>query len=703
MNSMIGKILSNRYQIIEQIGSGGMSIVYKAKCMLLNRFVAIKVLRDEFKADAQIVRKFNIESQSAASLSNPNIVSIYDVGQDSGTYYIVMELVEGITLKEFIENSGMLNWRLALKFTIQICSALEHAHKNGIIHRDIKPQNIILTKDGTCKVTDFGIAFTGNVNETRKIESDIMGSVHYISPEQTKGIITDARSDIYSLGITVYEMLTAHVPFDGDNAVAIALKHLNEEPIPIKDINLPVPLGFVNIVKKAMSKDINMRYQDAQEMLNDLELFSGDPTVFEVGEQTSIDLQMTRIISKEEQESILRQIEEIKAETSQDNDYEEKIESRKPVKTYESEKKKEKRKNKEKKKGNFFKELFKIENKQDKIAVIAAIITSVILILAVSGVAASMFFPSFDLFAIFTSGGSEFKVENFEGKLLEEVKEQYKNHKIEFIIEDEVYDNDYEEGRIISQTPKEGMTVKLPAKIRLTVSKGSKEFSLQNYVGEDAKQAKLKLNNLNLKVDEKNVFDDDVQAGYVISQSPKAGSTVRSGDVVVLTISKGADSANVIVPNLIGKTAAEAKSLLEDNNLKIGSTIRRSSSKDEGTVIDQSIGENSEVPKNTKIDIYVSSGKEKEETPEVTPDNPAVTQPTQSSTPAPQQSPAPQSGSHSQQNPAPQQNSTPQTSTQPQQNSTPQPSAPTQPNTAPQQSSPTINTQQNTAPSLDIR
>ena len=233
---MIGKILGDRYEILEEIGSGGMAVVYKAKCRMLNRVVAVKVLKDEFKTDDAIVSKFNRESQAAASLTHPNIVSVYDVGREDDNYYIVMELVEGQNLKDYIRENPKMDWRRALKYSMQICSAIAHAHRNGIIHRDIKPHNILISKDGNCKVVDFGIASMSKAKETQRINEGIMGSVHYISPEVAKGKIGDEKSDIYSLGVTMYELLTGVVPFDNENPVAIAVMHINQQPKAIKDI-----------------------------------------------------------------------------------------------------------------------------------------------------------------------------------------------------------------------------------------------------------------------------------------------------------------------------------------------------------------------------------------------------------------------------------------------------------------------------------
>lgn len=592
---MVGKILGDRYEIIEEIGNGGMAVVYKARCRKLNRVVAIKVLKDEFKVDEEFVKKFNRESQAAASLSHPNIVSVYDVGHDDGTYYIVMELVEGINLKDYIIKNPKMDWRVALKYSMQICSALAHAHRNGIIHRDIKPHNIILSKDGTCKVTDFGIAFVNNMNETRKIDEGILGSVHYISPEHAKGVITDERSDIYSLGVTMYEMLTGVLPFDGENAVSVAVMHINSDPKPIKDINIAVPLTLVQIVKKAMSKDISGRYQSANEMYKDLYELSNEPDVFVIEKEEPADLGATKVISKEETEEIKNQIQNGEKEIviSIDNKQEEKEEI------------KELKKDKKKTKKGFFKDLFTAENKKDKVAIIAASIVSVILIGAVFAFAVGILVPGGFNFG----SNDEYKIPKFVGNNIEDIKEEYKDLDIEFIITEEEYNDEYNEGIIITQNPDEGMNVKLPVKVRLTVSKGSRQIILSNYVNKEARQAELEITEQGLKYVEKTEYDEEVPAGYVISQYPLPKTEVLSGTDVTITVSKGANEEFAVVPNLIGLTEAEAKAKLTDYELVLGGIIREASDKEEGRVIAQSAPANSELVKKSKVTLTLSNGK----------------------------------------------------------------------------------------------
>lgn len=594
--SLVGKILSNRYEIIEEIGNGGMAVVYKARCRLLNRYVAIKALRDEYKVDKEFVKRFNRESQAAASLSNPHIVSVYDVGNDDGIYYIVMELVEGVTLKDYIKKNGMLPWRLALKFSLQICSALDHAHKNGIIHRDIKPQNIIITRDGTIKVADFGIARISNSSETRKIDEGIMGSVHYISPEDAKGVLTDARSDIYSLGVTMYEMLTGKVPYDGENAVSIAIMHLQSEYTPIKELNITVPLGFVQIVDRAMQKDINLRYQTAGELWKALTSLSQDPELFEPDAVTPAvaDLGETKLITKDERQEIKKQIDDMKQPEAPEEEP-------------------RKKKDKKKKKKAGLRNLFKAETKQDKVAVTAAIITSAILFIAILSIGIGILFPNFSLGNLFKR--EEFTVPDIVGQKLDDVKEQYKDKKIEFVVEEELYDEKQETGVILSQNPDKDMIIKLPGKIKITVSKGGKEVTVPRFIDKEYRQAVLEINNLELKAESNFVVDDSVPEGYVISQSPQPDSKVPQGSTVTLTVSKGAESELTEVPNLVGMTTAQAKRAISTAGLVLGSIIRQESDKPADTVLSQTIKEKSEVNKKTEISITVSSGSSVTEPP----------------------------------------------------------------------------------------
>lgn len=593
---MIGRVLGGRYEIISEVGSGGMAIVYKAKCRLLNRFVALKILKDQYREDKEFVARFIRESQAAASLSNPNIVSVFDVGNDGDINYIVMELVEGITLKDYIEKNGMLNWRLALKFSMQICSALADAHRNGIIHRDIKPHNVIVTPAGNCKVADFGIACsTSNINETKKVDEGILGSVHYISPEHAKGVIPDERSDIYSLGITMYEMLTGRLPFDGESAIAIAVKHLNETPVPIKDINIAVPLNVVNIVNKAIAKKNDERYQSAKEMYDDMEAMAQEPdSNSDSGAEIVTPLNGGTVrFGKED-------IEEIKKQTEEKTE-----EDKLPEENTEEPKEELKEEEKEEKKKSFFGKLFEVRNSGDKKAVVFALITSAVLILTVLLVSLSIFVPSFGIGALFTRSGSEMEMPSLVGEQMEEMQEQYKKE-MDFVIE-EIFDNEFEKGEIISHEPLAGMNVKTPVKVVVQVSKGAKEVKMPNLVGKSSADAIKMLKKEGLKYKEEEIFDESAEAGIVVKQSPIDGTTVKTGDVVTITISKGEDEEMTVMPALVGKTEAEARILVDDAELKVA-IVKKDSDKPKNQVIEQNFPEGTELSKNTVVTIIVSTG-----------------------------------------------------------------------------------------------
>lgn len=579
---MIGRVLSNRYEIIEKVGSGGMALVYKAKCRLLNRFVAIKILKDQYRENKEFVKRFVRESQAAASLQNANIVSVYDVGTDGDINYIVMELIEGITLKEYIEKNGMMNWRDATYFAMKICSALTEAHKNGIVHRDIKPHNVIITSSGDCKVTDFGIAGISDINETKKVDQEIIGSIHYISPEHAKGVIPDERSDIYSLGVTMYEMLTGKLPFDGESAISIAIKHLNETPVPIKDINIAVPLSLVNIVSKAMDKNNQNRYQTAQEMLHDMESLVSDPEAPIIHPEIDISAAETRKISKEDSD----EIKEI-------------------IKRKEEEKRVAEKKEKPAKK-NFIKSLFSSETKEDKRAVVAASVISVILIASVVFACLSFFVPSLGI-----GGGKKIEMPSLEGEIFSEMEEKYKGE-MKFIVE-EVYSNEHKKGVIVTHSPLAGMPVKTPVRVNIQVSKGSKEIIVPNVVGQDLKNAKKAMKAEGLEIVETYVFDKSVDEGVVIKQNPIANATAHSGDTVTLTISKGEDVEMVDMPSLIGCTTEEARAKLAESELSLGAIIKEESDKPVGTVIKQSLPAGSQLSKRTDVSITVSKGPKKDD------------------------------------------------------------------------------------------
>ena len=613
-----GMIIQNRYEIAEEIGSGGMSVVYKAMDHVLNRYIAMKVLKPEFSDDKSFVSKFRMEAQSAAGLSHPNIVNVFDVGEESGYYYIVMELVEGITLKEYIQQNGRLNYSTALDFIIQICSGIEVAHEHHTIHRDIKPQNIIVSKNGTLKVTDFGIAKAATSNT---IASTAMGSVHYISPEQARGGFSDERSDIYSLGITLYEMLTGRVPFEGENNVTVALMHIQSEIIPPREYYPDIPVGLERIVLKATQKRPEQRYLTTNAMLSDLRKIAMDPNA-EVG-ISSVMLPTnapTIQISTDELNAIKSaaesagptvfpvnqknvELEEAKAALSSlyDDDLE-----------YDDEK-------------DNGKSLFddkdddddEIDSKVEKMIAIGAIVATVIFgiiiiaaIISITGVFKKNKKATTETTTEATSTEEESNtMPDLIGYDEEEAIKQLDDMKIDYIIERD-YTDKFEEGKVASQSIESGTELKEDDKVTLVISKGQKKGAVPDVKGKTLDEAKSILEAAGFKVDEDEEYSDEVEEKHIISQSPEGGSQAAEGSTVSVVVSKGKEVKVAKVPDLKKMTVTEAESALSAVHLKLGNVSQEySDSVKEGQVISQSIAADTEVKEDTKIDITISKGK----------------------------------------------------------------------------------------------
>ena len=561
--NLIGKIIGNRYEILEEVGLGGMATVYKAKDHVLNRLVAVKVLKDEFTTDAEFVKRFNTEAQAAASLSHPNIVSIYDVGHEdeNNLYYIVMELVQGKTLKEIINSEGTLTWKWAVNIAMQIASALEMAHKRGIVHRDIKPHNIIITEDGIAKVTDFGIAKAVS-NSTITAFGTTIGSVHYFSPEQAKGGFTDAKSDLYSLGVVMYEMLTGKVPFDADTPVSVALKHMQEDPKEPVELNEEIPTAVNQIVVKAMQKEPSARYQNATEMLHDLSKALKDPD----GDFVIIENKdggYTRVMQAITDDQINEgKKEEVKTKT----------------------------------KTNFF-----TEHPKAKIAII---ILGLIL----------LFVVVFLITKIAIDGGITKKVDmpNFVGKTLEEAQTMAED--LDLTIEtEEVASSEVEEGKIVSQDPKYSETkIEVGTTIKLKVSKGPETAELPKLEGMKIEDARVTAESLGITLIEETENSDKVEQGVIIRQDTAVGTLVKSGDTVTVHVSAGAEK--VRVPTVMGMDEGTAVATLK--NAGLNPTVKYESHEDqeEGKVISQSIEQNTEVAKNSAIEIVVNKIEKEEKT-----------------------------------------------------------------------------------------
>jgi probable serine/threonine-protein kinase sps1 len=556
-----GKILGNRYEIIEKIGNGGMATVYKSKDRVLNRYVAVKILRDEFTTDEEFIKRFRIEAQSAASLTHPNIVSIFDVGNEGNLYYIVMELIKGKTLKEIItEENGPLPWKWSLNVVTQIASALETAHKNNIVHRDIKPHNIIITEDGIAKVTDFGIAKAVS-NSTITAFGTTIGSVHYFSPEHARGGFTDAKSDLYSLGVVMYEMLTGKVPFDADTPVSVALKHMQEKPVEPKELNENIPQVVNDIIMKAMQKDINLRYQSATEMVKDLNTALKNPDENFVHIGNNIGAATQRISTQE--------IAEAERRANEKNN-----------------------KGKEKKSNKFLEFI-----KKHKVA--SAILGAILLFFIAFGATMGI---------VEIANPNEVQIPDLVNKTAEEAEQILKDLKLKLVVKSEEYDENIEKGKIISQDPtyKENYKIKEHSEISVIISKGTEKVDVPNVVGKTKEEAEKELKDAGLVPEIIEENDEKVEAGIVLSQDPEDGENVNKGSKVKLVVSKGSAIVKVEVPSLVGKNEQEAKALLAEAGLKANIINDEDDSKNDGVVLRQSKEAGTQVQEGTTITITVN-------------------------------------------------------------------------------------------------
>lgn len=555
-----GRIVGNRYEILEKIGNGGMATVYKAQDKVLKRYVAVKILREEFTTDEEFIRRFNTEAQSAASLTHPNIVSIYDVGTEDNIYYIVMELIQGKTLKEIITEDGVLPWKWSLDIAIQIASALEMAHKNNIVHRDIKPHNIIITEDGVAKVTDFGIAKAVS-NSTITAFGTTIGSVHYFSPEHARGGFTDAKSDLYSLGVVMYEMLTGRVPFDADTPVSIALKHMQEKPVePIK-LNPSIPCSVNKIIMKAMEKDLNLRYQSATEMLKDLNMALKNPEGDFV-QTFSNDMAYTQRIDTISEEEL--------------NKAEERANSNKQT-------------NNKGKKENFFKKYP---------AAKYILIVLIVILVPVIGF--------FGTQAILNIGRvKDVSLPNFANMTREEAEAKAQEAKVKLEITEE-FSSDVEKGKIISQEPPymDGYVVKEDSIVKIVISKGENIKIVPKVTGLAREEAEKEIEKEELKVEVIEQASSKVEAGYVIKQEPEAEEKVNAGETVKIYVSTGIKQ--ITMEHVIGKKEDGAKKTLTDLGFEVNVVYEENTSKDDGVVLKQSLDVGTTVDEGTKVTITVN-------------------------------------------------------------------------------------------------
>ena len=596
----LGTMLSGRYEVLKRVGSGGMADVYMAKDHKLNRNVAVKVLKSEYVEDEKFLKKFETEAQAVARLSHPNIVNIYDVGMEDGINYIVMELAEGITLKEYIRKKGYLSPKETVEISMQIASAISHAHKNHIIHRDIKPQNILVSDTGIIKVTDFGIAKATSSN-TVTSTATAMGSVHYISPEQAKGRFCDEKSDIYSLGITMYEMVTGHVPFDHENGVTIALMHLQNEITPPSQIRDGIPDSLEKIILKCTMKKPEERYQTADDLIADLRLVFEDTSGGYVGVVPAIDDSPTIMIDQNE---LTQRINTPKKD--------QKIQQEEPLKDEEQ---------------NAYldeddEEESGMNSKIEKLVIVLAAVVGAIILISIivfvvksSGVFKSG--KSTTTTSIGTTAESndteskKYTVDNYIGMSLSAAREKI-DGKFKIKVEEE-YSADYAKGLVIRQDPESDTELEEGKTLTLVVSKGTRtedKVSVPEVVGKRESSAKSELEAAGLKVSVKTKYSTDVAKGKVISQSPGSGNQVTKNSTVVITVSQGEKPETMVrVPNLRYFTESEARSELKNSNLVLGSVLTEySDSVEKGLVIRQTVSSGSKVKEGTAVGIYVSLG-----------------------------------------------------------------------------------------------
>lgn len=610
-----GHIIGNRYEIVELLGSGGMAYVYKAKCHKLNRFVAIKILKSEFSNDPVFLQKFQVEAQAAASLSHPNIVNIYDVGEDGNLFYIVMEYVDGITLKEYIQQEGHLSYQESVEIAIYIALGIQAAHTQHIFHRDIKPQNILVGRNGDVKVTDFGIARAAS-SSTITITEATVGSVHYISPEQARGGYSDERSDFYSLGVTLYEMVSGKVPFDGENNVAVALAHIQKEPVPLSDLCPDIPRSLEKIIIKMMQKRSERRYQTTQEIILDLKRVFANPDGNYVSILPNYSDSPTIMLSEKEREKIKAGV-RIKEETnrSQPSSYQNSLEEEE----YEGEMEEE---------IDDYDEREKVNPKLEKIVfslgIVAAVLVAIFLIFLIG-----------KGLNLFTFGGSdssnttsttmvetestedteeEEKIEEIEmisvvGKSFVEAQRELEELGLSFAQPRYTPSDDYEEGYIIEQDIAPNEMVKKGTQIHVTISQGSDKVFVPSFIGETKDSASVLAKNSNLSISFQSKYDNEVEEGEVFKQSIEAGEKVKPNTTIVVTISLGKEQVKITVQDFTDMSKNDAQDLAKQFGLVL-KPIEQYSDYPEGLIYAQDIKSGTQVEEGTVVTIYISKGKE---------------------------------------------------------------------------------------------
>ena len=617
MDQYIGKMLDNRYEILECIGTGGMAVVYKARCHRLNRLVAVKILKPELASDAEFRRRFHDESQAVAMLSHTNIVTVYDVSHSDGLDYIVMELVDGMTLKQYMQKRGApLNWREALHFITQIVRALGHAHSRGIIHRDIKPQNILVLRDGSVKVTDFGIARITSAAQAT-LTQEALGSVHYISPEQARGSHIDGRSDLYSAGVVLYEMLTGRLPFEGETPVSVAIQHINSIPIPPRDLNPSIPPALEAITLKAMAPKVEDRYASADEMLDDLEEFRKNPDVVpeHAREVEAMLDEPTRVVPVAD---IKQEAEAQRSHRSQSREtpgYRDDSSYRRPARPQRQPAEDD----------------YDDEEEESRRRGVPPILIAILAILVFVG---GMFFFIYNFFIKgMTTTPKDLEVPDLSPYTLSQLQEDtslYEGFTLKFEYQES---DEHEENTVIDQKPKAGESAREGSEITIVISQASEPVIMPDLENKYGISAMNELTKMGLVPEPEYENDDEITADYVIRTSPQAGESLTKGQTVKVVISMGPKTEMVTVPPFLNMDINQAKSAAEMYGLVVEKVEEFPSDEyDAGKVMFQSIASGQQVEKGTKISFQISTGPAEQPSASPEPSESADPQPSNTST-----------------------------------------------------------------------
>ena len=625
MNYYIGQLLDDRYELLEVIGTGGMAVVYKARCHRLNRLVAVKILKDEFSGDEEFRRRFRAEGEAVAMLSHPNIVQVYDVSSSDSANYIVMELIDGISLKQYMQVKGVLNWKETLHFSMQIAKGLEHAHSRGIVHRDIKPHNVMVLKNGSVKVMDFGIARV--MNKSNTLTKEALGSVHYISPEQAKGGYTDSRSDIYSLGVVMYEMMTGRPPYDGESPVAVAIQHINGGALRPSALNPNIPRGLEQIIMKCMALDVNDRFASATELLRDMEEFRKNPEiVFDYhtvlddatrslrGMENLIPRNTAQRVAKSKGGSASMEREAPRQEPRKSAAQEQ------PVRNSEAIQRAQQRR----------REAAKREAERNRVAAIAVVACSVVAVIAIAVFLVAIFNGT-----LAGQGQKLVVVPYLEGTAYtENLAAQYPDLVIR--LQSQQYSDQYARGQIMHQEPAGGSQVSKETELFLTVSMGPEPEvkTMENLIDVTEEEARTFLEGQGFqplcRYENSSVYEE----GRVIRTDPAYGAELKSGQTINLWISTGPKTVFAKMPNVVGMMKEDALKQLADKGFTNVVTIDTASEEPKGKVIRQSTEKNAEIDVNTEIRLEISEGPEPTEStaPETT--QPTTGTPTETTVPA---------------------------------------------------------------------